>query len=47
MIIIVEKEKFLSSEYNCKYCRDTGRIKVYRFDWEDFDEIKCEDCKSD
>ncbi len=47
MISIVEKEKFLSLKCNCKHCCDTGKIKIYRVDWEDFDEIKCEKCKPD
>ena len=46
MTNIVEKETFLSSEYKCVHCRDTGKIKIYRDDWEDFDEIECENCKS-
>lgn len=46
MINIVKKEVFLSAEYKCKYCSDTGKIKIYRGDWEDFEEIKCEKCKS-
>ncbi len=47
MINIVKKEKFLSAEFNCKQCGDTGKIKIYRDDWEDFEEILCENCKSD
>ncbi len=47
MISIVEKEKFLSTEHNCKYCWDTGKIKIFRVDWEDFEEIICENCRSD
>ncbi len=47
MINIIKKEKFLSEDYNCKQCGDTGKIKIYRDDWEDYEEIKCENCKSD
>jgi hypothetical protein len=47
MVNIVEKEKFLGLEYNCKFCRDTGKIKIYRVDWEDYDEIDCENCNND
>ena len=47
MVNIVKKEKFISSEYNCKFCRDTGKIKIYRDDWEDFEIIDCEKCNSD
>lgn len=46
MINIVKKEKFISLNYNCKHCRDTGKIKIYRGDWEDFETVECEFCKS-
>ena len=47
MINIVKKERFLSAEFNCKHCGDTGKIKIYRDDWEEFEEIVCENCNSD
>lgn len=47
MINIVKKEIFLSADYNCKFCNDTGKIKIYRDDWEDYEELICEYCKSD
>ena len=28
----------------CKECNDTGKIKVYRHDLEDFEEISCDLC---
>ena len=47
MVDIVEKEKFLSSEFKCKHCGDKGKIKIYRVDWEDFEIIDCNYCKPD
>ncbi|MFW9882286.1 MAG: hypothetical protein ACFFG0_55195 [Candidatus Thorarchaeota archaeon] len=30
----------------CKWCGDTGTIIIYRNDWEDFEEIECENCNN-
>ncbi|MFW9943030.1 MAG: hypothetical protein ACFFFT_18480 [Candidatus Thorarchaeota archaeon] len=28
----------------CELCGGTGRIIIYRNDWEDFEEVQCENC---
>lgn len=33
-------------EQSCAFCGGIGKIYIYRHDWEDFDEIECEACKS-
>ncbi|MFW9939395.1 MAG: hypothetical protein ACFFFT_00045 [Candidatus Thorarchaeota archaeon] len=32
-------------EPQCSICGDTGKIYIYRSDWEEFDEIECQCCK--
>ena len=46
MMIIEEKFIYSRTFIECEFCGGSGRIKIYRGDWEEFDEIECENCKS-
>ena len=34
----------LNPSHICRLCEGRGKIQIYRNDWEDFDEIPCENC---
>ena len=48
MISIVNKmeHNLVNIAPRCHLCGDSGRITLYRSDWEAFDEINCENCNS-
>ncbi|UCC21109.1 MAG: hypothetical protein JSV62_07485 [Promethearchaeota archaeon] len=41
---IVQREDFIGLKYSCKVCGDKGKIRIFRGDWDDFDEIECKNC---
>ncbi len=44
MIGVTRRELFVDLEYSCKFCGDTGKIQFFRNDWNDFDEVECQNC---
>ena len=36
--------KLVNIAPQCRVCGDSGKIIVYRNDWESFDEIDCKNC---
>ena len=44
---IQKKSVYTNTFMECKFCGGSGKVEIYRSDWEDFDEIECEFCNGD
>ena len=43
--MICFREKFMmEGVHNCPICGGSGKIEVFRNDWDEFDKIKCYNC---